>query len=1465
MNPTRLALVTCLLATAAVAQAANPSFNCAKASNSVEKLICNDAELAKLDNSLSSLYHTLMKNTSAAEQKTAQDRAAGLGQGARRLLEERRYARLRGQRVPVPDRPVEGPLTGRTGLIEFFRQNSSDPTFSGPPAPDFSSRPEPETTRLMMKNDATNGGMACPPTRGRGMTRRLMPSLLLAAALAGGAEAGTVVTVPTDLNPGDQYRLVFVTNGTRDAQSTDIADYNAFVTNQANQSTELQALGVDWFVIGSTSTVSARDNTGTDGSGGVPIYLPVGGDHRIADDYNDLWDGTIGHPLNIDQFGDEVPDTGSTTGAQSDGSIDAAYPIGTNASDQTRNGFTFLTNKSWVNATVALSSFSQRFYAISDLLTVPGAAVCDGTTAVGSEAKLNDAIAAFNAETVTPCVHTIKLTADIALDESTTPIENVIGGVSLVIDGNGYTVDGQDGDNVQGFDGMQPFAIESGTVVSMNDLTVTRGKPVGSGALQRGGGIRNDGSLTLTRCTVAGNETDSRGGGIANRGTLVIDSSTISGNASGAGQGGGIYSEGGSVTITNSTISGNEADSGGVNDVGGGIFASGSLTLDSVTITDNFSEAGSGIYVDTANGDLTIGNTILSDNSPLGFDCYFDASGSGSVQDQGYNLFVGTNGCGFNDGVDNNILSQAFLEPLADNGGPTQTHAPQITSPVIDAGSTGLTVDQRGSARPGGPADDIGAYESLGCGDSPWSVTNQAELSAAIECFNTKTAAGTYTISIDQGFPATVSTAAIDNPTSGVELVIEGNGNSADWNGNLISGVRPFLIEADTTVTINDFFIGNGNVQGTERGGGIRNLGNLTINRCSVAGNRSEIAGGGISNLGVMAINDSTIFANVVDAGSEAGVGGGINNEGTLTIANSTISGNTSSDDGGGIATTGPLLSLDSVTVANNQASGAVGGAEGAGVMVFTSGGAMTATNSILAGNSGAEDCYKSAFAGVTDDGNNLVQTQDGCGFTDGVNGAIVGQDPLLGALRDNGGPTRTHALQTGSPAIDAGDTDLTTDQRGEPRPGGPADDIGAFEEEQLGTITVVRETAVPDPTDVDYSIAGGALAAPIDFQLDTSLEDLDGIWFSKSFPLAAGAYSITEIPPVGFTGSVAIECEDENGPLGRFTGDTANVSLVAYQHITCTFTDMSSLPSTPSCAILGAERVAIGARSSFAGDSHDLCSNGVLETGAGVSVDTSLLAIGSMDLGSRTTVAKNAYSNGDLSIGARGTIGFGDDLADRDVITGGDLSLKSGTQVEGGCEYAGSLSVANRAGCGTEIQSSAPPFMKPFELPDCTVTPPTAGAPDIDTAARSTVYYDTPLMPGDYGDVSFGARNRVALEAGEYHFQSLDFGVNTEVEIRGAVTVHVVDALSFRSGVQEVLVGVQPNEIVYLVNGVSTDDPEHGSGARTVLFGTFCGLDSTISFGSGSELTGAVIGKEVQFGAGVDFTADPAPMLDPN
>ena len=74
-----------------------------------------------------------------------------------------------------------------------------------------------------------------------------------AAALVLVAATGSLaspITVPTGLNPGDAYRLVFVTSTTLDATSSDIADYNAFVSGVANTVPELVALGTTWTAIG---------------------------------------------------------------------------------------------------------------------------------------------------------------------------------------------------------------------------------------------------------------------------------------------------------------------------------------------------------------------------------------------------------------------------------------------------------------------------------------------------------------------------------------------------------------------------------------------------------------------------------------------------------------------------------------------------------------------------------------------------------------------------------------------------------------------------------------------------------------------------------------------------------------------------------------------------------------------------------------------------------------------------------------------------------------------------------------------------------------------------------------------------------------------------------------------------------------------------------------------------------------
>ena len=109
------------------------------------------------------------------------------------------------------------------------------------------------------------------------MKRNLASLLLFHASfvLAPLTASAAPITVPTGLNPGDQYRLAFVTSTTRDATSSNIADYNAFVTAAANSVPQFVALGTTWHAIGSTAAVAARDNTNTNftvNPSGQPIY-----------------------------------------------------------------------------------------------------------------------------------------------------------------------------------------------------------------------------------------------------------------------------------------------------------------------------------------------------------------------------------------------------------------------------------------------------------------------------------------------------------------------------------------------------------------------------------------------------------------------------------------------------------------------------------------------------------------------------------------------------------------------------------------------------------------------------------------------------------------------------------------------------------------------------------------------------------------------------------------------------------------------------------------------------------------------------------------------------------------------------------------------------------------------------------------------------------------------------------------
>ena len=195
--------------------------------------------------------------------------------------------------------------------------------------------------------------------------------------------SATVITFPTGLNPGDQYRLAFVTSGTRDATSTNINDYNDFVSAAANAIPELAALGTDWFALASTDAVAARDNTGTlptfaGGSLGVPIYLL--NDVRLFDSNDDLWGPAFISmpfvPFNRTELDTELPPfafppsedfvwTGSTNDGRPQNALGGLPSDAVNIGDQSTN------DVFWIRIGNTAAVFNGHFYALSAPLTAP--------------------------------------------------------------------------------------------------------------------------------------------------------------------------------------------------------------------------------------------------------------------------------------------------------------------------------------------------------------------------------------------------------------------------------------------------------------------------------------------------------------------------------------------------------------------------------------------------------------------------------------------------------------------------------------------------------------------------------------------------------------------------------------------------------------------------------------------------------------------------------------------------------------------------------------------------------------------------------------------------------------------------------------------------------------------------------------------------------------------------------------
>jgi len=317
-------------------------------------------------------------------------------------------------------------------------------------------------------------------------------------------------------------------------------------------------------------------------------------------------------------------------------------------------------------------------------------------------------------------------------------------------------------------------------------------------------------------------------------------------------------------------------------------------------------------------------------------------------------------------------------------------------------------------------------------------------------------------------------------------------------------------------------------------GGGINNFrGTTTLTNSTVSGNKAYNGGGIFNFSGTVTLTGSTV------SGNQAGRGGGIYNHrgaATVVMTNSTISGNVAPLGGGIYNEQDGTLMLTNSTVSDNKA-GQGGGISASGTLILT--------NTIVARNTAptGPDCHGSPFSL----GHNLIGDVSDCSFTP-VTGDLINVHPKLGPLQDSGGPTKTHALLPGSPAIDAADNIAAPerDQRGVPRPvdgdgdGTATSDIGSHEfDPSINTPPVAFDQASSTTVDTPVTISlRGFEADAVDtlsfiiVSLPSSGGLSEGVPNITTTPHILTGDTVTFTPHTGSTGTVSFTYKVNDGKV---------------------------------------------------------------------------------------------------------------------------------------------------------------------------------------------------------------------------------------------------------------------------------------------------------------------------------------------
>jgi hypothetical protein len=331
--------------------------------------------------------------------------------------------------------------------------------------------------------------------------------------------------------------------------------------------------------------------------------------------------------------------------------------------------------------------------------------------------------------------------------------------------------DAPDGASIQFDAGIagRTIVLTSGELFIDKPLTVegpvTGGMTVSGGLSSRVFRIGVNGDVIFRNLSIVNGREDSFGGGIFNNGgRLTLDHSLVANNEVFGGKpfGGGIYSSGtgSSLVLVNSTVSGN------VGGNGGGINSQVSLTIRNSTITGNSSSQGGGIL---ALGSVSLRNSIVAYNvdrsaNPVNTNCYV---GTSPYIFLGLNI-TNDNSCGTDPAL--LVTDWLLLGQLANNGGPTMTHALQPGTPAIDGGiQCTEATDQRYVARPQGSSCDVGAFEF----NDYAKVTLVPGPNAAVSKTGVMTLGGTISCTSPGTFPLNVSVSQTQKTTGKFTTIVQ--------------------------------------------------------------------------------------------------------------------------------------------------------------------------------------------------------------------------------------------------------------------------------------------------------------------------------------------------------------------------------------------------------------------------------------------------------------------------------------------------------------------------------------------------------------------------------------------------------------------------------------------------------------------------------------------------------------------